>query len=154
MTVVAFTDGASRGNPGESGIGIYMKDETGKVLVSLSDYIGTATNNIAEYTALIKCLELGRETKCTRLIVHSDSELMVRQVQGSYKVKDKGLKALFADVQRILASAPFKFEIKHVAREENGEADELANRGINLKRRVNDLPDGSASQNPAALRNP
>lgn len=138
MTVVAFTDGASRGNPGESGIGILMKDETGKVLVSLSDYIGTATNNIAEYTALIKCLEIAQETKCARLIVHSDSELMVRQVQGSYKVKDKGLKKLFADVQKKLASAPYKFEIKHVAREENGEADDLANRGINLKRRVND----------------
>ncbi|MEX1139595.1 MAG: ribonuclease HI family protein [Bacteroidota bacterium] len=140
MTVVAFTDGASRGNPGESGIGILMKDEAGKVLVSLSDYIGTATNNIAEYTALIKCLEIAQETKCARLIVHSDSELMVRQVQGSYKVKDKGLKRLFADVQGILASAPYEFEIKHVAREENGEADELANRGINLKRRVNDPP--------------
>ena len=139
MTVVAFTDGASRGNPGESGIGILMSDEAGKTLVSLSDYIGTATNNIAEYTALIKCLELAGETKCTRLIVHSDSELMVRQVQGAYKVKDKGLKALFADVQKILASVPYKFEIKHVAREENGVADELANRGINLKRRVNDL---------------
>ncbi len=142
MTVVAFTDGASRGNPGESGIGILMKGEDGKVLVSLSDYIGTATNNIAEYAALIKCLEIAKETKCARLIVHSDSELMVRQIQGTYKVKDNGLKKLFADVQRILASAPFKFEIRHVAREENGEADELANRGIDLKRRVDDLPDG------------
>lgn len=140
MTVVAFTDGASRGNPGESGIGILMKDEAGNVLVSRSDYIGAATNNIAEYTALIKCLELARETKCARLIVHSDSELMVRQVRGAYKVKDKGLKKLFTDVQRILASAPYEFEIKHVAREENGEADELANRGINLKRRVDDPP--------------
>lgn len=133
MTVVAFTDGASRGNPGESGIGIHMEDETGKVLVSFSDYIGRATNNIAEYKALIKCLELARETKCIRLIVHSDSELMVRQVQGSYKVKDKGLKALFTEVQKIVSSAPYKFEIKHVDREENGTADELANRGIDLK---------------------
>jgi ribonuclease HI len=140
MTVMAFTDGASRGNPGESGIGILMKDETGRTLVSRSDYIGKATNNIAEYTALIRCLEIARETKCTRLIVHSDSELMVRQIQGSYKVKDKGLKVLFGTVKEILASAPYKFEIKHVAREENGHADELANRGIDQKSRVDDPP--------------
>lgn len=136
MTVIAHTDGASRGNPGESGIGILLKDENGNVIVALSDYIGTATNNVAEYTALITCLRLAQETKCTRLIVHSDSELMVRQVQGTYKVKDAGLKPLFAQVQQLLATVPFEVEFRHVSREENAEADNLANRGINLKRTV------------------
>lgn len=134
MTVFAYTDGASRGNPGESGIGILLKDENGKVIVALSDYIGSATNNVAEYTALIACLRLAQETNCTRLIVHSDSELMVRQVQGTYKVKDAGLKPLFAQVQELLAAVPFETEFRHVSREENAEADKLANRGINLKR--------------------
>lgn len=138
MTVFAYTDGASRGNPGESGIGILMQDEQGTVLVSLSDYIGNATNNIAEYTALLRCLELAQRMRCTKLIAHSDSELMVRQVQGKYKVKDPGIKKYFGQVQKILQSAPFSFEIKHVAREENHHADELANRGINLKRLVSD----------------
>lgn len=140
MTVHAFTDGASRGNPGDSGIGIIMKDPEGRILVSLSDYIGTATNNVAEYTALITCLQLAAETKCTRLIVHSDSELMVRQIQGTYRVKDAGLKPLFAKVRQLLDAAPFEMEIRHVAREENARADELANRGINLRKRINDRP--------------
>ncbi len=141
MTILAHTDGASRGNPGESGIGILMKDEAGTLLVSLSDYIGIATNNVAEYQALLMCLDLAAKAGCSRLVVHSDSELMVKQVQGKYKVKDAGLKKHFARVQGILAAAPFAFEIKHVAREDNQEADELANRGINLKRRVSDLSD-------------
>jgi ribonuclease HI len=140
MRVLAFTDGASRGNPGESGIGILLKDASGEVLVSLSDYIGTATNNVAEYTALIRCLELATKIPCSHLLVHSDSELMVRQVSGKYKVKDAGLKPLFARVRTLLASAPFTMEMKHVAREENRIADGLANRGIDLKRRINDQP--------------
>ena len=136
MTIVAHTDGASRGNPGESGIGIRMSTEQGQVLVSLSDYLGIATNNVAEYRALLECLKLAREIQCSHLIVHSDSELMVRQISGSYKVKDAGLKSYFAEVQQLLATARFTFDIRHVAREENKAADELANRGINLKRRV------------------
>jgi len=132
MTVLAYTDGASRGNPGKSGIGVILKDEQGTVLASHCDYIGTTTNNVAEYKALLHCLKITLETKCTLLIVHSDSELMVRQLQGRYKVKDKGLRVHFDNAQRMLASAPFKFEIRHVAREENRQADELANRGIDL----------------------
>jgi len=154
MTLLAHTDGASRGNPGESGIGVVIRDETGKTLTAISDYIGKATNNIAEYKALLTCLQLAQETNCTKLVVHSDSELMVRQIRGTYKVKDQGLKPLFAQVQELLASASFTFEIQHVAREENAQADELANRGINLKRRVNGPPDDSASQIPAVSRNP
>ncbi|MBI2619665.1 MAG: ribonuclease HI family protein [Ignavibacteriales bacterium] len=138
MTLTAYTDGASRGNPGEGGIGIMMKDGSGNVVASFSDYVGRTTNNQAEYLALLACLRLALETKCTRLVVYSDSELMVRQVQGTYKVKDADLKSYFTKIQKILGSAPFTFEIKHITREENRHADELANRGINLRRRVND----------------
>src|SRR4030067_1895160 len=102
MTILAYTDGASRGNPGESGVGIVLKDEFGNVIGSHFGYIGQATNNIAEYTALAACLKLVKKTECDHLVVHSDSELMVRQLNGQYKVKDVGLKKHFQDIQKSL----------------------------------------------------
>lgn len=134
MTILGYTDGASRGNPGDSGVGIVLKDELGNVIASQYGYIGKATNNVAEYTALAACLKLVRTTECSRLIVHSDSELMVRQLNGQYKVKDAGLKKHFQSVQNILKESPFQFIIKHIPRGNNLEADELANRGIDTKK--------------------
>lgn len=136
MTIHAFTDGASRGNPGESGIGIILKGEHGEIIYSGGGYLGKATNNAAEYQALIACLKKIHETQCTKLVVHSDSELMVRQVQGKYKVKDKNLQKYFQSVHKLLDTAPYKFEIVHIAREENHEADMLANAGIDSKRKL------------------
>ncbi len=138
MTILAYTDGASRGNPGESGIGVVLKDEKGTLLASLGEFLGTTTNNIAEYKALIRCLQMADETKCTHLIVHSDSELMVRQLQGVYKVKDHGLKAHVEEIRKMLRTARFTFEIKHIARALNSQADELANRAINLRSSLGD----------------
>lgn len=134
MTVLAYTDGAARGNPGESGIGVVFKDEHGVTLSKLYGYIGESTNNQAEYQALLACLKSAAKTKCSRLVVHSDSELMVRQLKGEYKVKDAHLKAIYLRVHRILAKAPFKFEIKHVSRDLNKEADQLANLGIDSRK--------------------
>ena len=134
MTILAYTDGASRGNPGESGVGIVLKDELGNVITSQYGYIGIATNNIAEYTALAACLRLVQTTQCSQLVVHSDSELIVRQLNGLYKVKDAKLKKHFQKIQNIIVAAPFQFKIRHVPREENWEADELANRGIDTKK--------------------
>jgi ribonuclease HI len=134
MTILAYTDGASRGNPGESGVGIVLKDELGNVIASQYGYIGIATNNIAEYTALAACLRLVQTTQCSQLVVHSDSELIVRQLNGLYKVKDAKLKKHFQKIQNIIVAAPFQFKIRHVPREENREADELANRGIDTKK--------------------
>jgi ribonuclease HI len=134
MTILAYTDGASRGNPGESGVGIVLKDELGNVIASQYGYIGIATNNIAEYTALAACLRLVQTTQCSQLVVHSDSELIVRQLNGLYKVKDAELKKHFQKIQNIIVAAPFQFKIRHVPREENREADELANRGIDTKK--------------------
>jgi ribonuclease HI len=133
MTILAFTDGASRGNPGESGVGIVLKDEHGNVITTRYGYIGEATNNIAEYSALAACLQLVQTIECSSLIVHSDSELMVRQLNGQYKVKDAGLKNYFQHIQSMLSSSTFQFKIRHIAREKNFEADELANRGIDTK---------------------
>jgi len=134
MTINAFTDGASRGNPGEAGVGVILKDEGGKKISSVFGHIGKATNNTAEYKALITCLKLASKTRCKRLIVHSDSELMVRQVKGEYKVKDSEIRKLFQVVFKLLEETPFEFEIVHITREENEEADRLANLGIDSHR--------------------
>jgi ribonuclease HI len=134
MTLYAATDGASRGNPGESGVGVIVRDESGREVLSEYGYIGKATNNIAEYTALILLLQKMCGVPCTRLVVQADSELLVRQVNGVYKVKDPGLKRKFEEVQRLRAAAPYAMELRYVPREENAEADRLANRGIDEKR--------------------
>ncbi|MGA7161574.1 MAG: ribonuclease HI family protein [Bacteroidota bacterium] len=137
MTIHGFTDGAARGNPGPGGIGVVLKDESGTVLVRGKKYLGKVTNNVAEYTALIECLRrvnasFGGDNgvPCSKLILHSDSELMVRQLNGEYKVKDRTLKKLFDEVHNLLHSAQFEFSIKHVPREKNKEADLLANESI------------------------
>ena len=136
MTVHAYTDGAARGNPGESGIGVVLKNEHGAIITKVWGYIGEATNNVAEYQALIACLKNAAKTKCSRLVVHSDSELMVRQMLGEYKVKNPDLKLMFRKVHKLLAKAPFEFEIKHVPREVNKEADQLANLGIDSRKPI------------------
>jgi ribonuclease HI len=136
MTFRAHTDGASRGNPGESGIGIILKDEDGHVLLSEFGYIGETTNNVAEYTALLTLLKLMKKFSCTHLIVQSDSELMVRQLNGEYRVKDENLKKLVQRVHRLMAKAPYTYELVHIPREQNKDADRLANLGISSKRRL------------------
>jgi len=134
MTLIANTDGASRGNPGESGIGVILRDDRGAVVYSGSGYIGRTTNNVAEYRALLACLKKATALRCSRLIVHSDSELIVRQMRGEYRVRDKNLQHHFAEAKRLIAVAPFEFEIVHVERERNHDADMLANAGIDSKR--------------------
>ena len=136
MTLHAFTDGASRGNPGESGIGLIVKDERGNVVASAHGHIGVTTNNVAEYVALLALLKRARTFTCARLVAHSDSELMVRQVNGQYKVKDPVLREYYRKVGRLLASVPFVFELKYVPREQNREADRLANVGIESGKRI------------------
>ena len=136
MTIHAFIDGASRNNPGESGIGIILKDERGVTVEKVCGYIGKATNNIAEYTALLTCLKIVAKMECRKLLVHSDSELMVKQMRGEYRVKDAALKRHFQKAHTMLQKAGFEFEIRHVLREQNKEADQLANLGIDSKRRV------------------
>ncbi len=136
MTLRAFTDGASRGNPGAAGIGVVLKDERGTVLLTLSGSIGTTTNNVAEYTALQALLRSMKKFPCTTLIVHSDSELMVRQMRGEYKVKDPAMKQEHAKVRTLLASLPCTVEFRHIPREQNADADLLANAGIDAGRRI------------------
>ncbi len=127
-----YTDGASRGNPGQAGAGIALFDNQGRELAARSAYLGRCTNNIAEYRALVLGLETALELGCTSLAVFMDSQLIVRQVTGRYKVKNAGIKPLFQEVRELLGRFD-SWTINHVPRAENKRADELANRGIDEK---------------------
>jgi len=127
-----YTDGASRGNPGQAGAGAVILDENGRELAARGEYLGICTNNVAEYKALISGLRLAAETGCAELNIFLDSELIVRQLTGRYKVKNATLKPLFLQVQQLLQRLE-TFTITHVPRSENSRADELANQGIDKR---------------------
>ena len=129
--LVLYTDGCCKGNPGPAGIGVVIKDSRKKILKELSEYIGEATNNIAEYSALIRGLEVAGDLGAEDITVFMDSELIVKQLSGEYRVKDDGMKKLFLQTLEVLKD--FKsFDIKHIDRSKNKEADKLANRAIDL----------------------
>ncbi len=127
--IVVNVDGASRGNPGESGIGVAIFDRDSNLINETCDYLGVATNNIAEYKALILGVKLSMKLNVKKILFKSDSELMVKQIKGEYRVKNPQLKLLFTEVQSLLKKLP-NWKIMHVRREENREADLLANKGI------------------------
>ncbi len=133
MTARAYTDGAARGNPGEGGIGVIIRGEDGSTLYSFGGYVGVTTNNVAEYRALLHCLKAAAKIPCDGMIVHSDSQLMVRQMLGEYKVRDKKLALLHTEALTLLKGLPFSVRLVHVDRESNQEADMLANAGIDGK---------------------
>ena len=124
-----YTDGGARGNPGPAGIGARLLTAAGTVVEELADYIGPATNNVAEYKALLAGLEMALDHRVERLDVFLDSELVVRQVNGEYRVKDAGLKPLHEQAC-LLLSRFHEVEVKHVRREQNAEADRLVNEAI------------------------
>jgi ribonuclease HI len=122
-------DGGSRGNPGPSAIGVVLEDDSGRVLDTVSQAIGIATNNVAEYRALLTGLELAERGRAREVEVLSDSELLVRQMRGEYRVKNEGLKPLHEEAtQRLRAFERAVF--RHVPREDNKLADELVNRAL------------------------
>lgn len=127
--ITIYTDGAAKGNPGPAGAGWVILDADGKLLLENKKYLGELTNNQAEYQALLlalkDALQLGKEA----LELRADSELMVRQIEGKYKVKNEGLKPLFREA--VLSLSRFKsYSIQYVPREKNEEADRLANEAI------------------------
>jgi ribonuclease HI len=124
-----FTDGAARGNPGPAGLGISIEDENGMKLQTLHKWIGTATNNQAEYRALLEGLKAVRAWNPDRLEMRLDSKLVVEQVKGVYKVKEPQLKELHEQVKSLLAEFG-DWNIEHVDREQNKRADLLANMAI------------------------
>lgn len=133
--VVIYTDGGARGNPGPAGIGAVILDEDGAVLKEISEYIGEQTNNVAEYTALIRALEeckklFGSALREMNIEVRMDSELVVRQISGVYKVKEPALKEKFSEVARMRLEDVPNIIVTHVYREKNKHADLLVNRAI------------------------
>ncbi|HEY0795869.1 MAG TPA: ribonuclease HI family protein [Acidisarcina sp.] len=139
--VVAHCDGGSRGNPGPSGFGVLIQDKNGLVLAELSEFLGKRTNNYAEYSALLAALNFAVEQGHPRLRVISDSELMVKQIKGQYRVNSPELKPLHEEARHRIALLE-GFEIQHVLREKNRKADELANLAM-------DRGMGRASETPA-----
>ncbi len=131
MIFTIHADGGARGNPGPAGSGAVVKDADGNVVIEVSEFLGHATNNVAEYTAVLRALEqlaamLGTRTKEARINIYMDSKLVVEQMKGAWKVKHPNMKPLHAratELTRAFASVTFA----HVPREENGEADALAN---------------------------
>ncbi len=124
--LVAFSDGGARGNPGPAGYGVVIQDESGKKIAALSEYLGHQTNNFAEYQGLIAALEYATKHGHKALKVISDSELLVRQIKGIYKVKNAALQNLHARAKELIAKLEW-FSIGHVLRGKNQEADALAN---------------------------
>jgi ribonuclease HI len=124
--VILNVDGASRGNPGQAAIGVTIKDEHWHLLASISETIGITTNNQAEYTALISGLKKAISLGAHQVTVKSDSELMVRQLQGKYRVKSPELRPLYEEVVK-LAYSLASFSIESIPREQNSDADKLAN---------------------------
>jgi probable phosphoglycerate mutase len=124
--LIAHCDGGSRGNPGPAGYGAIIEDHQGRVLARLSEYLGKRTNNYAEYSALLGVLAWCLENKRTRLRVVADSELMVKQMQGKYKVNSPDLRPLWEEARRRAIQLE-RFEIVHTLRGGNKEADQLAN---------------------------
>ena len=122
-------DGAARGNPGPAGVGVLILQPDGQVVEQLHRFIGEATNNVAEYRALLLALERAQALGYAEIDVYSDSELLVRQLQGRYQVKHPTLRELYAMAREHIGRFR-RFGIEHVPREENAEADALANRGI------------------------
>ncbi|MDD5423606.1 MAG: ribonuclease HI family protein [Candidatus Omnitrophica bacterium] len=130
--VFIYTDGGSRGNPGPAGVGVViMDDKKKKKIKEMCKYIGEATNNTAEYSALICGLEEAIMLNADEIVVYMDSELVAKQLSGEYRVKNADIKPLFEKAVDILKK--FKsFEIKYIERSKNKEADKLANKAMNL----------------------
>src|SRR2546422_6913817 len=135
--LIAHSDGGARGNPGPAGYGVVILDESGRKIASLGEYLGHQTNNFAEYQGLIAALEYAIKHGAKALKVISDSELLVRQIKGIYKVKNSVLKELHARAKELIAKLDW-FSIEHVLRGKNSEADRLANEAMDkgLKRAV------------------
>jgi ribonuclease HI len=128
MKLEAYIDGGSRGNPGEAGIGVYVGG-----VARIAEYLGTATNNFAEYSALVTAVRFAVFTRCNDLTIYADSELVVKQITGEYQVRNENIRPLYDSAKRWISLIP-RFSIQHVRRENNKEADKLANQAMDTRR--------------------
>ena len=148
--IIVYTDGASRGNPGPAAAAFILNEPTGTQLQAKAFFIGRTTNNVAEYTAIIKALQAAKEIGAKELIVFSDSELLVRQINGKYKVKSEQIRPLFQQAIELLSEFE-NYKVRFIPREKNKEADKLVNQALNLERDVEIKP-APAVQNKEPIR--
>src|ERR1700678_4039237 len=144
----AHCDGGARGNPGPAGYGALIQDNEGMVIAELSEFLGMRTNNYAEYSGLLGCLQYALDHHHPRLRVVSDSELMVKQIQGKYQVKSPDLKPLYDEAKRRIAKLE-AFEISHALRHKNKDADRLANEAMDRGMRK---PGAAPAPSPPPLK--
>ncbi|MEA3488978.1 MAG: ribonuclease HI family protein [Candidatus Omnitrophota bacterium] len=127
-----FADGGSRGNPGPAGVGVLLLDDKGRKVEEISRYIGNATNNVAEYLAVIYGLQEALYREARNVVLNIDSQLVARQLKGEYRVKDQNMKKFF-DIALNLFRGFDKVDIREIPREENKDADALVNKALNLR---------------------
>jgi len=149
--IIAYIDGASRGNPGPAAAGFTLADSAGTQLQAKAFFLGQATNNVAEYTSFVKALEAAKQIGAEQLMVFSDSELLVRQINGQYKVRSEQIRPLFRQAVNLLGE--FKtWKVRHIAREKNKEADKLVNQALNLGTDIENEPKlATKNQKPIRL---
>lgn len=155
LSITAYCDGGSRGNPGPAGYGVRVEDADGNKIEELYEFLGVKTNNFAEYSALLAALEFALAQGYAHLRVVADSELMVKQMQGKYRVNSPDLRPLYDEAKRRAARLE-SFRIEHVLRGKNKHADRLANLAMDkgTRRTVRDLPPEASAPRPAVPRQP
>jgi Ribonuclease HI len=131
---IVYVDGASRGNPGDASYGFAILDHDLNVIHQEGKYIGQATNNVAEYTALVRALQYAVDHKIPSVEIRADSQLLVRQLLGEYKVKSENLEELHRACRNLLQQLQW-YEIKHIPREQNKLADKLANQALDRQKK-------------------
>ncbi len=146
--VIIYTDGGSRGNPGPGGAGFVINDSRGKPILEKGIFLGHTTNNIAEYTAVLESLKTAQALKAASVKLYSDSQLLVRQLNGQYKVKSDNLRGIYEDCMEILASFS-SWQAIHIPREQNKEADGLANQAMDKQA---DVEFGSTQPQPTGKK--
>jgi formyltetrahydrofolate-dependent phosphoribosylglycinamide formyltransferase len=149
--IVIYVDGGSRGNPGPAAAGFILTDPAGAKLCAKALFLGRTTNNVAEYTAVCKALEAAKQIGAKRLAIFSDSELLVKQINGEYKVKSEQIRPLFRQTVNLLDGFE-NWKVQHITRDKNKEADKLVNRALNLEKDVEEkLMDTEVSKKPVRL---
>lgn len=126
MAIVAYIDGGARGNPGPAGYGVRVEDDHGALIEEFHGFLGSATNNVAEYNGLLAALRYAQANGHGTVRIKSDSELLVKQLKGEYRVKNPGLQPLYQEARAIMATL-VRVSFEHVRREQNKDADRLAN---------------------------
>ena len=148
--IIAHIDGGSRGNPGPAAAAFVLTDQQDRQLKARGFYLGDTTNNVAEYTAICKALEEAKSLGARQIIIYSDSELLVRQLNGQYKVKSDLIRPLFA--QAVATLSEFEsWQLSHIVREDNRQADSLVNRALDLKSDVESKPEVNKNVKPIRL---